>query len=532
MVGVIIMKRFLQLPTIAMLLQVEIIVLCLLGYPLNSIIFVGISTLIVSSMAMFATSNKFLEPLKEKVSQLYNRKANFNIKFDEKETGKVASGLNKMFEMCHVNTISLVERVFEGLDLGISVRDKSNEAVNDCKNIKGHINEACSCQETILSTIEETAASITEIAETVQKDNQKCSNLLDLSHNISSSTKDVEHKAVHVRESLQQLKDTSCKLESNIVELNKGSASIGQIIDSIKDIANKTNLLALNATIEAARAGEHGKGFSVVAEEIRKLADQTAMLTENVEDEITNIQNLTKNSISISSETLESFGESEKSFSELDDNISNITDNIVIITKEVNDVSTNFMDTAARAEQINAAMQELSGSVETFTSQINDIDNQVNGLLTDQEMLYSSSLPLIRIASGLKDIEKIYFLDLRLEDHKIWVKTLREAIDNKRIDSNLELDVKKCKLGKWWYNYEPSADELDLFNALEEPHTCIHDSGREVFEAIEKNNMKQAERIFKEKTLVCYKKVEEIIFQMKELSSKHTNKINQRYVNV
>lgn len=526
------MKRIMQIPVIAILLQLILLGLGVSGFPVYSYLILSAVTVVIMILAILCNSSKFVDSLKNKISVVCARKTNYNIKFDEKDDETLAGGLNKFFEMCHINTMSLVERVFEGLDLGISVRDKSNDAVNDCQKIKGNINEACSCQETILSTIEETAASISEIASTVQEDNRKCSNLLELSEEISKSTREVEGKADHVRENLQQLKDTSHKLESNIVELNKGSGSIGQIIDSIKDIASKTNLLALNATIEAARAGEHGKGFSVVAEEIRKLADQTANLTENVETEISSIQKLAKNSIEISSETLESFNESEKSFAELDDDIGNITENIRIISSEVSEVSNNFMDTAARAEQINAAMQELSGSVETFTSQINDIDIQVNGLLSEQQSLYNSSLPLIKIASSLRDIEKIYFLDLRLEDHKIWVRSLREAIDKKISTPNVELDVRKCKLGKWWYNYEPSADEQDYFYALEQPHTCIHESGKQVFEAIKNNNMREAERIYEEKTLVCYKKIEEIISKLKEISSKHTNQINQRYVNV
>lgn len=82
-------------------------------------------------------------------------------------------------------------------------------------------------------------------------------------------------------------------LAENIDDVQSRSEDIGSIVDTINAIAEQTNLLSLNASIEAARAGEHGRGFSVVAEEIRKLADQSMQAGNQIKEIVDNIQNTT-----------------------------------------------------------------------------------------------------------------------------------------------------------------------------------------------------------------------------------------------
>jgi len=171
-------------------------------------------------------------------------------------------------------------------------------------------------------------------------------------------------------------------------------------------------------------------------------------------------------------------------------------------------VAENFQETTSKTQQISAAMQQTSVSVELINNQISNIDGEVGSMLVEQDQLLGLSKSLISLASSLEQMEKKYFFDLRLEDHKNWVATLKKAIDSKNPHVELALDHTLCKFGKWYFNYIPKSDEKFIFEKIDRPHCQIHETGRKIIEEMKKNDYHKAEMIFQNETLKLMNEIE------------------------
>ncbi len=285
------------------------------------------------------------------------------------------------------------------------------------------------------------------------------------------------------------LSDTSGKLASMINQLDSKTENVGEIIELIEDIADQTNLLALNAAIEAARAGDAGRGFSVVAEEVRKLAEKTMQATGQIASTITSIQKEARETSESTDEAVKEIKESHESMiqtqsilTEIVDAVKDSSEQVTQITVAVNEQTTATEDIAANIHKISDSARAISNHGQNLLSGI----NKTSGIITD----LNSSLGHFQF-----DLKPGTLLELTKADHRFWVQRLYKMVyGDERIQPDEMADHHQCRLGKWYFG--PGQDVCGTygeFSSLDRPHKQLHEKARLCIEQFNRGDVHAAE---------------------------------------
>ncbi|SIN98239.1 methyl-accepting chemotaxis protein [Halodesulfovibrio marinisediminis] len=179
----------------------------------------------------------------------------------------------------------------------------------------------------------------------------------DLAQSTAANGAELVRKVVQSTEEVHQFAED---MRGTITELGTQADSIGNIINVINDIADQTNLLALNAAIEAARAGEAGRGFAVVADEVRKLAEKTMQATNEVESVVHGIQNSSKSTLTQMEKVASHIGQNTELTLEAGTALNQIVEASTQATDRVRSIATASEEQSAASEQIARASDEVN----------------------------------------------------------------------------------------------------------------------------------------------------------------------------
>jgi methyl-accepting chemotaxis protein len=246
-------------------------------------------------------------------------------------------------------------------------------AANDMEQIA---QKTSSASASVAGASEETSANVNTVASATEE----------MSASAQEISKQVSAVAHRARSATINAENTSKKVN----ELNSLVGNIGEVVYAIKDIAEQTNLLALNATIEAARAGEAGKGFAVVADEVKKLASETARKTEEIETRISQIQTATSDSVNAMAEIITGISDIDGMSASAAGAVEEQNAVISEITRNISEVSQAAQDVANVIGQVQAAANETgqaSGMLKNSAAEIGDLsenlDKAVQSFLKD-----------------------------------------------------------------------------------------------------------------------------------------------------
>ncbi|MBE6442341.1 MAG: HAMP domain-containing protein [Desulfovibrio desulfuricans] len=221
--------------------------------------------------------------------------------------------------------------------------EQSDKSANDSAT---RLADAASAMNEMNATVQEVARNAANAANASAETRQK-----------AVAGAEVVGKAV---ESIEEMRKASLALKDDMTELSEHAQSISQIMAVISDIADQTNLLALNAAIEAARAGEAGRGFAVVADEVRKLAEKTMASTADVGNATKAIQDSTEKSMDGMAKAVERLEEATQFARESGAALEEIVANVEATTDQVNAIATASEEQSAASEEINRSVIEVN----------------------------------------------------------------------------------------------------------------------------------------------------------------------------